>query len=188
MGLSQENPVDDMIKIGKDLVKQGIDVLAIPCITAHYFQEKLESAIGIPIINAIEETALYLQERGVSKVGIMATDGTIKSGIFRRELESKGIEVIVPSEENQKRVMYLIYDNVKAGKEMDKEVFDKVDKELLERGAQVILLGCTELSLIKKDLGMNTNYLDVMEVLARKSVLICGKLNSEYIELLNFEG
>ncbi len=189
LGKSQENPVWEMIKTGKDLMKQGADVLAIPCITAHYFQKELENAIGIPIINAIEETALYLQEHNISKVGIMATDGTIESRIFQRELESKGIEVIVPSKENQKKIMYLIYDNVKAGKRMDKKVFDEVGQEFIEQGAQVILLGCTEISLIKRDFGMNHNYLDVMEILARKSVLTCGKLNPEYGELLkSFEG
>lgn len=184
LGKSQENPVLDMIKMGRNLMKQGAEVLAIPCITAHYFQRELENDIGIPIINAIEETSLYLQEHNISKVGIMATDGTIESKIFQRELEGRGIEVIIPSKEKQKKVMYLIYDNVKAGKSMDKKVFDEVSQELLVQGAQVILLGCTELSLIKRDLCMNHNYLDVMEILARKSVIACGKLNPKYEELL----
>ena len=114
----------------------------------------------------------------------MATDGTIESGIFQHELERKGIEVIVPSKENQKKVMYLIYENVKAGKPMDKTVFDNIGVELFGKGAQVILLGCTELSLIKRDFSMKRNYLDVMEILARKSVVTCGRLKAEYDELL----
>lgn len=184
LGKSEENPVTEMIRIGKKLSEQGAEVLAIPCITAHFFQREMEDALGVPIINAIEETALYLKEHNVSKVGIMATDGTIESGIFQHELERKGIEVIVPSKENQKKVMYLIYENVKAGKPMDKTVFDNIGFELFGKGAQVILLGCTELSLMKRDFSIKRNYLDVMEILARKSVVTCGRLNAEYDELL----
>ena len=184
LGKSQDNPMPEMIEIGKKLADQGAGVLAIPCITAHYFQKELEEFIGIPIINAIEETADYLAQRHLCKVGIMATDGTIESGIFQRELEKKNIEVVLPSKENQKNVMYLIYENVKAGIKLDKTVFEKVSEELFEKGAGVILLGCTELSLMKRDDKLGDKYLDVMEVLARKAVLSCGKLAQRYEELL----
>ena len=80
--------------------------------------------------------------------------------------------------------MYLIYENVKAGIKLDKTVFEKVSEELFEKGAGVILLGCTELSLMKRDDKLGDKYLDVMEVLARKAVLSCGKLAQRYEELL----
>lgn len=185
LGRSEKSPVPDMVEIGKALAAQGADVLAIPCITAHYFQKELEEAIGIPIINAIEETADYLKERGITKVGIMATDGTIESGIFQKALEERGMEVIVPSAKQQKNVMYLIYENVKAGKKLELPVFEEVSGELLKKGAQVILLGCTELSLLKRDYELEPMYLDVMEILARKAVLSCKKLSAQYEELLS---
>ncbi len=185
LGKSNNSPVPDMVEVGKGLAEQGADILAIPCITAHFFQKELEEAIGIPIINAIEETVIYLRDRDIRKVGIMATDGTIESGIFQKALEEAGMEVFVPSKTQQKNVMYLIYENVKAGKTLELSVFQKVSEELLGRGAQVILLGCTELSLLKRDYDLAPLYLDVMEVLARKAVLSCKKLAPQYDELFS---
>ena len=185
LGNSDKSPVTDMVEVGRGLVKQGADILAIPCITAHYFQKELEAAIGIPIITAIDETVKYLKDRGIDKVGIMSTDGTIESGIFQKALEEEGVEVFVPSQAQQKNVMYLIYENVKAGKKLELSIFQEVSDELLGNGAQVILLGCTELSLLKRDYDLAPLYLDVMEVLARKAVLSCKKLNPKYEDLFS---
>ena len=184
LGKSQHNPVPEMKEMGRKLAQRGAAVLAIPCITAHYFQKELEEEIGIPIINAIEETADYLAVRGIRKVGIMATDGTIESGIFQKALEERGIDVVIPTKMCQKKVMYLIYENVKAGRKVEMDVFQEISGELFGEGAQVVLLGCTELSLVKRDYELDKSFLDVMEILARKAVLSCGKLNAEYEELL----
>lgn len=184
LGKSKESPVADMVEVGAALTKQGAQVLAIPCITAHFFQKELEETIGVTIINAIEETAAYLQKRGYQRIGIMATDGTIESGIFQQALEAHGMQVVTPTEENQMKVMHLIYNNVKAGKPLEFALFEEVAKELFGQGAQVILLGCTELSLIKKDFSLAPGFLDVMEVLAQKAVLSCASLKEEYEELI----
>ena len=184
LGESQNSPVEDMVEVGRNLVSQGAEVLAMPCITAHYFQKELESTIGIPIINGLEETALYLKERGYEKIGIMATDGTIQSRIFQGTLEKYKMQVSVPGEQNQKKVMHLIYDNVKAGKTLEQELFEEVTDELFQKGVQIILLGCTELSLIKKECTLPPGFLDVMEVLAQKAVLSCACLKEEYKELI----
>lgn len=183
LGQSKDSPLSGMIQVGRQLAGQGAEILAIPCITAHYFHRQLEEGIGIPVINAIEETADYLKQQRITKAGIMATNGTIESGLFQKTLTESGIESIIPSKAAQDKVMSLIYDNVKAGKPIDMDGFYRVAKELFDRGAQVILLACTELSLIKRDFPLSDGYLDVMEVLARKAVLTCGKLKQEYMEL-----
>ena len=113
----------------------------------------------------------------------MATNGTIESGLFQQIFEENEIDAFIPSKVAQDKVMSLIYDNVKAGKAIDMDSFYRVSEELLDRGAQVILLACTELSLIKRDFPLSDGYLDVMEVLARKAVMICGKLKQEYMQL-----
>jgi aspartate racemase len=95
-----------------------------------------------------------------------------------------GIECVLPDDVNQKNVMNIIYGNVKAGIPADMEVFNSVSKSLFESGAQKILLGCTELSVVKhKNGGLGAGYLDVMEVLARKAVMECGALKDKYIHL-----
>lgn len=80
--------------------------------------------------------------------------------------------------------MHLIYENVKAGKEVELSLFEEISKGLSGKGAQVILLACTELSLIKRDYPLGAGFLDVMEVLARKAVLSCGTLKREYENLI----
>lgn len=184
LGKSDRNPVEAMVAVGKNLVANRVDVLAIPCVTAHYFHRDLEDAIGMPVLHAVQETARYLKEREYNKVGIMATDGTVQMGIFSRELKRYGIESVCPDEKGQAQVMSLIYDCVKAGKPVDMEKFRQVSQELFQKGAQVIILGCTELSMIKKNEAVGSGYLDVTELLAKCCVEQCGVLKDEYKELI----
>lgn len=184
LGKSKDNPLDRMSIVGKELAGQ-CDVLAIPCITAHYFHSQLEQNIGMPVIHAVKETAKYLKERGISKVGIMATDATVHMNIFKNELDCCGITTLYPDEEGQKKVMHLIYDNVKAGMAIETELFEQVSGQLFEQGAEVIILGCTELSMIKKNERIGAGFLDVTEVLAKICVEKCGKLKEQYRELIS---
>ena len=187
LGESDESPVEDIIDVGKKLERMGAEVLAIPCITAHYFHEDIAKEVQIPVIHLISETVEYLQERGISKVGIMATDGTVKSGLFQNAFENKQMQCIVPEKEFQKKVMHIIYDNVKAGVTPELECFEAVSKHLFEQGAQVIILACTELSIVKRDYVLSAGYLDVLDILAWKSVTMCGNIREEYLELITKE-
>ncbi|WP_251207900.1 cysteate racemase [Acetatifactor aquisgranensis] len=184
LGQSGENPLPQMVEIGVDLKSQGAEAIAIPCVTAHYFQKNLEDAIGIPILNAVEETVLCLKEAGISRAGILATDGTIESGLFQRAFAGEGISAMLPDRAGQQAVMQIIYQNVKAGQPVDSAAFWRVAEGLFGQGAQAVLLACTELSLVKRDFGLGEGFLDVMEVLARKAVLICGRLKGQYECLL----
>lgn len=178
IGNSMDSPVPPMIEAGLKLKSIGADAIAIPCITAHCFHEELESGIGLPVIHAMKETAKYLKETNVTKVGLMATDGTVQSKIFQNSLEAEGIEVITPLK--QKLVMKIIYDEVKSNKPVNMEEFNEVIYDLFGRGAKRVLLGCTELSVAKKDFTVDSRILDVLEVLSRSVLVHAGKLNPEY--------
>ncbi len=181
LGKSDKSPLPRMIDLGKRLQREGATSIAIPCITAHCFHEELVAAVKTPIIHAVKETVLHLKENGVHGVGIMATDGTIATGIFARELEREGLVPIVPSEAMQRNVMHLIYDNIKANRAPEMDRFNAAAAELRAKGAEAIILGCTELSLIKRDYPIGAGFIDAMEVLARRAVLECGgKLKEEY--------
>lgn len=184
LGLSQDNPAVQMTEIGRELKGMGAELLAIPCITAHYFHEELEKGIGLTVLHAVRETAEYLKQAGVDKVGILATDGTVKSGLFDRVLNQYGIETINPGEESQQMVMDLIYRQIKSGEKGNIDEFIQVGEELYAAGAQVNLLGCTELSLLKRDYVLPAGYLDVLEVLARCAVQECGRFNLRYQNLI----
>lgn len=182
---TQENPLPVIARIGKALADQGAGYLAIPCVTSHYFYDQLQSQIPIPIIHAIRETASHLKENGITCAGIMATDGTIRSRIFHRELEAQGITALHPSAQRQADVMHIIYENVKAGKPLDMDRFQAVNAELRESGAQAVILGCTELSSARRNYPIGPGFLDVLEVLAQRSVVLCGApLKPEYACLI----
>ena len=173
LGKSEESPLPGMIEIGRGLAAQGAELIAIPCITAHYFHKELEDGIGIPVLNGIEETAEYLKSRGIAKAGIMATAGTIESGLFQNTFSGYGIEAIKPEPADQEKVMEIIYDQVKAGKPVNMQLFSEISDQLRNKGAEVLLLACTELSLVKRDHKLAEDYLDVMEVLAGRAVSLC---------------
>lgn len=184
LGAGGKSPIIEMAAVGKQLKLLGAELLAIPCITGHYFHRELEYRTGLPIINAVNETVNYLRERKISRVGIMATDGTIKSGLFQDIMDEYGMESMIPEQEGQKAVMDIIYKNIKAGKPANLETFRQVSKQLRERGAEVILLACTELSVLKRDCQIGKDYLDVMDVMAAKAVKSCNNLKKEYTELI----
>lgn len=180
LGLSDENPAPRIAECGKKLTADGAEIAAIPCITAHAMHEQIQKEVEIPIIHAIKEVVKYLQERQIRKVALEATDGTVQVAVFQKELESAGIEVILPSGESQAKVMSIIYDNVKAGIPVNMQAFEEVETELLGKGAEMIILGCTELSMVKRDYKLRHCYLDALEVLARASVRACGRLREKY--------
>lgn len=171
---TKPSPLPGMIRVGQKLREQNAACVVIPCFTAHYFYEELRGGIGLPIINALRETAAYLRRAGVRKAGIMATDGTIRSKLFHRELLVQGIEPVEPSESGQQDVMALIYEDIKQNRPADMARFRRVSDELRSRGAEVIILGCTELSMIKRDNAIGPGFIDAMEVLAAASVRMCG--------------
>lgn len=186
LGKSSENPVIPMVELGKQMKNIGATVIATPCITAHYFHNELQNGIGLPVIHGIRCCAKLLSKNNVKKVGLMATDGTVKSRIFQQEVENAGMELVLPSADGQAKVMSIIYDYVKAGITPDMTLFEAVRNELFDAGAQVIVLGCTELSLLKKDNDLGDGILDALEVLARESVIACGKnVKPEYDKLFH---
>lgn len=185
LGSNLKSPLPGLISVGHALSRQEVACIAIPCITAHYFYDSLSSAIEAPIVNGVEQTATLLKQRGIRRVGIMGTDGTVLSGLFSDALERRGIRPIVPSKECQADVMHLIYRNVKVGIPPEMVRFRKVEQELFDRGAEVIILGCTELSVIKQKYDVGPGFLDAMEVLAKQSILRCGKaVRPEFEDLI----
>ena len=177
---TKPNPLPEMIRLGRKLYAQNAAYIAIPCFTAHYFYDELCREIGLPIINALEETAKYLRRAGIRRAGIMATTGTVHSELFHRELLAQGIEPVVPSDEGQKLVMELIYEDVKKNRPANMDSFTFVRNELMDRGAEVIILGCTELSMIKRDEKIGSGFIDAMEVLSAACVAACGKSLNEF--------
>src|SRR5690554_1572246 len=162
LGRNNDNPLTHLVEVGKTLEEMGVDYIALPCITAHYFHEELTNMINVPIIHVIKETVNYLKENGIKRAGIMATEGTISSKLFQTELLKKNIIPITPSKKGQEYISNLIYKNIKMGLPVNMEDFFKARDELSKNGADTIILGCTELSLIKRDEDIGSGFIDAL--------------------------
>ncbi len=175
---SPDNPLPVMVEDAKRLAQAGCEFVVIPCNTAHYFYDELEQAVEIPVVNIVEETIRYAKARvqDLSCVGIMATTGTIVTGTYQKYAERAGLSFAVPDENEQDLLMQIIYDGVKAGKPVPRADFDRVANHLRAKGAQCLILGCTELSVLKRDLPINDpDVLDSIDVLASETVRRSGK-------------
>lgn len=184
LGKSTENPLPYMIEAGKSLVKMGADFLTMPCVTAHYFYEALSQELRIPLIPLTRVLAEDIQKSGIQRVGIMATSGTIQSKAIERELKRVGISSVLPDRDLQQILMNIIYGQIKKDAPIQWKDVERIGNELKKQGAEKIILGCTELPLLKKSVWQAENAslsqmlfgdcIDVLEVLAQKAVLESG--------------
>ncbi len=173
-----ESPAPELVKSAVKLQAMGADALIMPCNTAHYFYDQIVPYIDIPLIHMPRETAAYLHTKGYKKVGILATDGTIDSGVYHNALKEYGIEPVCPSAENQKVIMSLIYDYVKKNiLQKDKlpvEAVMKVVEEVRSMGAEVCLMACTELPIAFQVMEATEGMVDPTQVLAEAAVKFAG--------------
>lgn len=184
-GKSDRNPLPYLVSSGISLAEQGADFIAIPCVTAQYFYKDLEERIPRPVMHLVAGLIEEIKGKGIHKVGVLATNGTIQSGILQSQLIEAGIDVILPDQAGQDSLMDIIYNQIKAGKSVKLEQFLTIGNELIAKGAERVILGCTELSLIKRDHPLDNTYIDVLDILARNAVIYSGApLKQEYQSLV----
>lgn len=152
----------------------GAACIAIPCNTSHTFVPRLQKELNVSIVNMISETAAALKTLGARRVGILATDGTIHMGLYHAACEKVSIEAVSPPPEIQKLVMSVIYDDVKGGRPVNADKLTAIDAALVELGCDHGVLACTELSVCEGWEALRCNYLDALDVLARRCVETCG--------------
>ena len=166
-------PAKYLIESAERLERQGADFIIIPCNTSHYFLNEVKAAIKIPIINMIEETAKALANDGVKSVGIMATDGILYTHMYEKYLELYNIKAVIPSNEIQKEIMSIIYDEVKAGKKAHPERITSWLDNMTESGVDGFILGCTELPIAFSKFTKYKFY-DCTEILAKSAIKYAG--------------
>lgn len=168
----------------KKLERGGADILAIPCNTAHAYVDRIQRHLDVPIISILSATtdAIRAMSPRVEKVGVLATNGTIHSGLYQDALGEAKLKYLIPDNAHQALVMDSIYgrEGVKAGftQGFCQQQILQAFAHLVENGAEAIILGCTELPLIvsgtRETLGAVP--IDPTDVLARK----CVQLAREY--------
>ena len=158
----------------QSLAGLGVDHIALPCVTSHFFYNELQANVNVPIINMLQESIIYALEKypEAKKIGILSTDGTLQSKMYHRYAERFGVSIIEPSTESQKKLVSIIYDEVKGGKKGNNKALARIISELKHNGAEMVILACTELSCLNYNLP--TGCVDALEVLAKKSIEVSG--------------
>jgi len=168
-----EDPLPALRESARNLEKAGADFIIIPCNTAHYFLPLIQESVKIPILNLIEETAKETRKRisPIQKVGLLASIGIYKTEIYHQYFKKFNIEVISPEEKDKEEIMKVIY-AVKAG-DLSNEVKGnilKTTQKLIDKGAEAIITGCTEIPLILKEGDVLVPIIDPTQVLAKIAV------------------
>ena len=174
-----ESPVPEMLASAKRLEAAGADFIVISCHTAHYFVPEIKDKIGIPILGMPDETAKLLKLKGVNRAAVLATDGTVQSGLYGAALERYGIQTVYPNEEQQKTVMSLIYDYIKKGitdkSDLPYNEIVKLVGDFSSQGAEALLLACTELPIAFSIMGLRSDaFVDPTIVLAKAAIRMAG--------------
>ena len=192
VGRSEESPLPSLITEAKRLTAAGADVIAIPCNTSHLFYDDIVRESGADIINMPRETAGFCRHLGLKKVGVLATEGTVRAGIYKAALEGVDIEYMTCSVVDQQFITDTIYKCIKQGKEPDYKRFLEIARGLIDAGCEAVILGCTELSCLEHEVVSDIRFIDPMYVLAAEAITVCGGeptgLDNELLEFLKKKG
>jgi aspartate racemase len=141
-----EDPTQALCTMARRLEGAGAEMLVLPCNTAHYYLRAIRAAVEVPVLDMIGEAARRIPS---GRTGLLATTATIRIGLFVQACSACGLEVLVPDEEDQRAVMEIV-DAIKAGVEAGSlnDRLSGIASRLVERGAESILVGCTEISLV----------------------------------------
>lgn len=173
--LGKENPLPQMKASALWLERSGADCLIMPCNTAHYFHAALQEAVGIPVLNMLALTCEALKKQNIQCAGLLATSGTVQTGIYQNMASRYGIRLLTPDENGQAAIMDMIYQGVKAGiTEYDTSLVEAAVQSLLSAGAETMILGCTELPLAAELYHLNFPAIDPTLELAKGAIAFAG--------------
>ncbi|MFC4477634.1 aspartate/glutamate racemase family protein [Flavobacterium chungangensis] len=143
-----------LLKAAEVLKSGGAEAIVLCANTMHLIADKLQQAIGLPLIHIAEETAIAIQKKDLKKVGLLGTKFTMELDFFKDKLAQKGIEAIIPiSEADKDFIHYTIFEELGRGiaTEETKKRYLEIANELIKNGAEGIILGCTEIPLVIKE-------------------------------------
>ncbi len=162
-----------MVDIAVLLEKAGADLVLICTNTMHVMAGEVQEAIGVPLFHIADAVAMEIKEKGMDKVGLLGTRFTMEKEFYSKRLKEKhGIKTIIPSEKDRDIVHNVIYNELISGKFLEKsaEEFLKVIAKFKNNGAQGVILGCTEIPLLLKDVKTPLPLFDTTRIHAQKAV------------------
>jgi len=158
--------------VAQRLEAAGADMILICTNTLHKVAPQVQSRIHVPLVHIAEAAADELRENGITRVGLLGTKYTMTQEFYRDKLTAHGIDVLIPEGEDIDLVNRVIFDELCLGvvKPDSKAEYLRVIAELSTRGAQGILLGCTELGLIVSPADVSLPLFDTTVIHAKKAL------------------
>ncbi|WP_166256506.1 aspartate/glutamate racemase family protein [Marinobacter salicampi] len=157
---------------GQALVRAGADFLVLCTNTMHKVASEIEQAASVPLLHIADATANDLINDGVTSVGLLGTRFTMEQAFYRERLEARGIEVLLPDAAQREVVHSVIYEELCRGliRPDSKAAYLDVITSLGERGAQGVILGCTEIGLLVQEADTSVKLYDTTELHAEQAV------------------
>jgi aspartate racemase len=172
-----EDPGPMLAMTALNIEKAGADFLIICANTAHHYYDEIKDAVGIEVLHIIEETAIEIKRThsNITKVGVLATSGAMKVNVFQRSFKKYDIEIIEVPESIQADIQDAINAyKYKVPADMVGKLMNAIDY-LTKKGADAIIMGCTEIPLILNDLSLSIPVFDPNEIIANLAVKLAKR-------------
>ena len=139
-----------MVDVAKRIQAGGADFVLICSNTMHLMADAMAAEIDIPLLHVVDQTSAAIVKAGLKRVGLLGTAFTMERPFYRDRLAAAGLEVLIPCDADRRAVHRVIYEELVAGKfePISRQIYREVIARLVERGAQAIVLGCTEIMLL----------------------------------------
>ena len=167
------SPVPHLVHYLRLMKNAGVDFVIVACNTAHKFHGEIFSEVNLPWISLPQETAHYILQEKIQEIGVLATSGTLSSGVYRNAFRHPGILSIEPpiDSEMQEKVMSLIFNPEFGIKSTGLQISDEVEQMLRdvidELNTPAILAGCTELSMALSAISLNAQIIDPIQIVTQ---------------------
>jgi aspartate racemase len=152
--------------LGKGLINAGAECLVLGANTFHNYAEALTKNLKIPIIHIVEETALSIKDMKLNKVGLLGTKFTMEGEFYHSIMAKHGIELILPEVQERELIHNSIYNEFGKGifREEVKVAHLKIIDKLYKKGAQAIIMGCTEIPILLEGIELQIPLLDTASI------------------------
>ena len=169
--VDQDSVKMQLIEGVRKLENAGCDLIIIGCNTVHIFFDEMQAAVNIPILNIVEETKKKVVDFGCKKVGLFASESTSKTKLYQKRFAESGIEVVSP-DEKQQQILNKVIEHVMGGNQKNDDVIALKDiaRDYVRKGAEAVVMGCTEIPLAINQSHTDTKLFDTIEIIVQSAV------------------
>ena len=163
---------DELIRGIRNLAAAGADFALIATNTMHLVFDEVEKASPIPLISIVDATAEAIKKEKINTVGLLGTVFTMERSLYRDGLAKYGIKILIPKKADRDYINKVIFEELCRGiiRDESRNNFKRIIEELTERGAEGIVLGCTEIPLLIDEMDVSTRIFDTTKIHADKAL------------------